>query len=171
MKKTLLTTNTSAKSCLRIVLFLFLSFSESVIKLLIQAKILEKDKKEAIEEILTQTVQAYGKFNDHSRDDVEGLKSFIDNLLEVYKALLVTVGKDSMVVNPECPTLGSLAEGYLVTDEMKKLNLETTCLKTTIDEENYLDCKKALMELPSTCSGEYRQNVWEVELYQVLHEE
>ena len=151
--------------------FCFFLISESFIKLLIQGSNLEKEKREAIEEILIQTVQAFNKFNDHSGNMVEGLKSLTDNLHKVYKALLVTVREGSMVVIPECPTLESLGEGYLVTDEMKKLNLETTCLKTTIDEENYLDSKKAVMELPSTCSGEYKQNVWEVQLDQVLHEE
>ena len=61
--------------------------------------------------------------------------------------------------------LDEVAEGYLVTDEMKKeLNLETNCLKTTIEEQNYLNCKNALMKIPSTYSGEFKQNVWEVQL-------
>ena len=52
-----------------------------------------------------------------------------------------------------------------MTDEMKeRLNLKTIYLKTTIDDENYLNCKKAVMELPSTCSSEYKQNTWEVEV-------
>ena len=161
-------------------------FSESVIEVLIDAKDLEREKKEAIEEMLTQIVQAYDECNDHSRDDVERLKSFTGKLIKTYKVLLVTVREGSIVVILECPTLESLehlwtdylsgdldkvAERYLVTNEMKKqLNLETTYLKTSIDKENYLNCKKALMELPNTCSGEYKQNVWEVQLHQVLHE-
>ena len=49
---------------------------------------------------------------------------------------------------------------YLVTNEMKeKLDLETVYLKTTILEEDYLNCKEALMELRSTYSGEFKQNV------------
>ena len=100
---------------------------------------------------------------------------------------MISVRKGSIVIILECPTLESLehlwsdycsghldkvAERYLVRDEIKeKLNLETICVKTTIDEENYLNCKKALMELPSTCSGEYKQNVWGFQLHQVLHEE
>ena len=181
MKKTLLTTSNSTKSCLSIVLFLL--FSESVIKLLIDAipQSIEKEKKEAIEQVLTQIVQTYDEYNDYSRDDVKGLKSFTDNLIGTYRVLFVTVCKGSIVIILKCPTLQSLehlwsdhlsghlakvAERYLVTDEMKRnLNLETTCLRTTIDEENYLNCKKALMELPSTCSGEYKQNVWEVQLH------
>ncbi|XP_074622707.1 uncharacterized protein LOC141880983 isoform X2 [Acropora palmata] len=43
-----------------------------------------------------------------------------------------------------------MAEQYLVTDEVKeKLNLETIRVKTTIEEENYLNCRKVLLE----CSG------------------
>ena len=57
--------------------------------------------------------------------------------------------------------LDEVAEQYLVTDEMKKkLALETNCLKTTIEEENYFNCKKALMERPRTCSDEFKPNVW-----------
>ena len=126
-------------------------------------------------------VQIYDECTDYSRDDVKGLKSFTDNLIGTYRILFVTVCKGSIVIILKCPTLQSLehlwsdyrsghlakvAERYLVTDQMKKnLNLKTTCLRTTIDEKNYLNCKKALMELPSTCSGEYKQNVWEVQLY------
>ena len=86
----------------------------------------------------------------------------------------------SIVVSLRCPSLESLehlwsdyhsgdldklAERYLVTDDMKKkLKLETSYLKTTIHEENYLNCKKAFMGLPDICSGEYKQNSWEVQL-------
>ena len=166
---------------------MFLFLSESVIKILIHASNLQKEKKEAIEKMLTQIVQAYDKHNDHSRDDVEGLNSFTGMLIATYNALLLMVYEGSIVVILECPTLESLdhlwsdylsgdldkvAERYLVTDEVKKkLNLETTCLKTTIDKENYAECRRALMKLPSTPPGEYKQNIWEVQLYEVVHEE
>ena len=53
--------------------------------------------------------------------------------------------------------LDKVAERYLVTDEMKKrLNLETINLKTTIEEENYLKCRKVLTD----CSGEYKINAF-----------
>ncbi|XP_067024616.1 uncharacterized protein [Acropora muricata] len=138
-----------------------------VIKLLIGAKTLEKEKKELVEEILTRIVQAYVKGSDHSRDG-RHLKSFTDTLIETYEVLVLIVDKGSIVVSLRCPTLESLehlwsdyrsgdldklAERYLVTDDMKeKLKLEKSYLKITIDEENYLNCKKALMELLSTCS-------------------
>ena len=123
-----------------------------------------------MEEISTLITQAYDKFNIHSRGGVEGFKSLTDHLIDAYAVRLVTVRKGSIVIILECPTLESLehlwsdyrsghldkvAERYLVTDKIKrKLNLETICLETTISEENYLNCKKALLELPSTCSGE-----------------
>jgi len=53
-----------------------------------------------------------------------------------------------------------------VPDEVKeKLVLEGNILKTTIEEQNYLNCKKALVELRSTYSGKFKQNVWKVQLF------
>ena len=85
-----------------------------------------------------------------------------------------------MIITLDCPTLDSLehlwndylaghldnlVERYLGTNEMKeKFDLETVGLKATILEEDYLNCKEALMELRSTYSGEFKQNVWEVKL-------
>ena len=83
--------------------------------------------------------------------------------------MAVNVGSLEIIV--ECRTLKSLehlwndylsghlskvAERYLVTDEMKKkLGLETINLKTTIDEENYLACRKFFTEMPGACSCKY----------------
>ena len=155
--------------------------SESFVKLLIRTTNLEKEKRKVIKRILTKEVQNYLKFNAHSEDTrALDMKSFTDHLKDVYWLHLVTVGLGSVIIILDCPALDSLehlwsdylaghldklAERYLVTDETKtKLNLETTCLKTTIEKENYLNCKKALMELRSTYSGEFKQNVWEVQL-------
>ena len=124
-----------------------------------------------MEKFLSQTVQNYVKYNDHSRDNlVEALKSFTEHLINSYGVNLVTVAEGSVIIIGECPTLESLehlwrdylaghldkvAERFLVSDAMKKeLNLETICLKITIEEENYLNCKKALIGLPKTCLGE-----------------
>ena len=156
-------------------------FSESFVRLFISAKNLEKKEKEAMEEILTQVVEKYVKCNEFSKDNLgEDLKSFTDHIDNVYGVHLVTVGKGSVIIILDCPTLDSLehlwndylaghldnlAERYLVTNEMKKkFDLETVSLKTTILEEDYLNCKEALMELRSTYSGEFKQNVWEVKL-------
>ena len=139
--------------------------------MVIRGKNLEKEKEEALDEIFAQAVHAYAKYDD-SRN-VKGLGSFTRFLLEAYRGVLVAAEVGSIVVNVKCPTLESLdhlwsdylfgwldkdAERYLVTDEIrKKLNLETICLKTTVEEENYLNCRKALMKTPSTGSGEHNK--------------
>ena len=139
--------------------------------MLLRTKDLEKVKKEALEKLLTQTVQNYVKFNSHPRSDsIEALKSFTDHLIESYGVNLVTIAEGSVIIILECPTLESLerlwrdylaghldktAEQYLVNEEMKReLNLETICFTITIEEENYLNCKKAFEELSKTCLGE-----------------
>ena len=143
-------------------------FSELYVKLLIGTTNIEKDKKEVMGKLLTQVVQDYLKFHDHSRDNrTEAMKAFTNHLIDFYGLNLVTVSEGSIIIIVECPILESLehlwsdylaghldkvAEQYLVTDEMKKeLNLETICLKITIEKENYLNCKKALEELKKKC--------------------
>ena len=109
------------------------------------------------------------------------MKSFTEHLINVYWLHLVTVDVGSVIIILECLTLDSLehlwrdylagdldkvAERYLVTGQMKeKLKLEANILKTTIEEKNYLNCKQALVELRSSDSGEFKQNVWEVQLF------
>ncbi|XP_067019588.1 uncharacterized protein [Acropora muricata] len=144
-------------------------YGELYVRLFIWGKNLEGKKKEAMEEILIQVVEKYVKCNEFSKDNIEeDLKSFTDHLVDVYGVHLVTVGMGSVIIILDCPTLDSLehlwndylaghldnlAERYLVSNEMKKkLDLETVSLKTTILEEDYLNCKEALMELRSTYS-------------------
>ena len=150
--------------------------------MLIRTRNLEKEKEEAMKELLKQEVHTYLRFHDHSGDEPhQAITHFTVHLINVYKVRLVTLGVNSVFIILDCPTLGSLehlwrdylsghlnkvAERYLVTDKMrKKLNLQTICLTTTIAVENYLNCKKALTERPSTCSGEFKQSVWKVQLY------
>ena len=150
--------------------------------MLISSKDLEEKKKKVIEELLTKTVQSYLKFKYRPGDNQEqAMKSFTEHLMNVYWVHVVSVGEGSIIIILACPTLDSLerlwsdylagrldkvAERYLVTNDMKeKLKLEGNYLKTTIEEQDYLNCKKALMELPSTRSGEFKQSVWEVQLY------
>ena len=77
-------------------------FPEAVVKLLISTKSLGEEK-EAMEKILSQTVQNYVKFNDLSRDDRgQALKSFTELIIATYKLNLVSVGEDSVVEgNPD----------------------------------------------------------------------
>ena len=142
--------------------------------MLISTVSLNEEQEEEVERSLTLAVQKYLKFNCNPT-----IEAFTEHLIRVYQVSLVTVGSGSIIVTVECPSLESLehlwsdyhsgeldkvAEQCFVTDEMrKKLNLDKICLKTIIEEENYLNCRKALMELPSTCLGEYKQKVWKVQ--------
>ena len=135
---------------------------------------LEEDKKKVVEEILKRTVQSYLKFNARPGDsDEKVMKSLTDHLISVYWLHLRTVGVGSIFISLECPTLDSLehlwsdyltghlhmlTERYLVTDEVReKIRLVGNILKTTIEEQNYLNCKKTLVELRSTYSGEFKR--------------
>ena len=76
-------------------------FPESYVKLLISTTNLRKEKIEAMEKILSQTVQNYVKFNDLSRDD-QACKSLTELILDTYRVTLVSVGEDSVVEgNPD----------------------------------------------------------------------
>lgn len=144
-------------------------YGEASIKLLIRAKRLEKEKHEVVKEFLTQAVHNCVRFNSCSKDNIcQGLRDFIDFLREAYSLSLATVCEASVVIILGCHTLeglellwrdcrsghlGKVAERYLVTEEIKrKLNL-TIRLKTVIEEENYSNCRKALMKRPRTSSG------------------
>ena len=131
---------------------------------------LNETKREEVERFLALTVQNYVEFNSNP-----SIEAFTEHLITVYKVSLRTVGSGSVIIIVECPTLKILehlwndyltgeldkvAERCFVTDELKKkLNLETTCVKIFIKEENYLNCRKAFREPPSTCLGEYKQMV------------
>ena len=157
----------------KICFFKFFFSLESYVKVLISTRNLENEKEEAMKELLKQEVHTYLRFHDHSGDEPhQAITHFTVHLINVYKVRLVTLGVNSVFIILDCPTLGSLehlwsdylsghlnkvAERYLVTDKMReKLNLQTICLTTTIAVENYLNCKKALTERPSTCSGEFK---------------
>ena len=139
-------------------------FSDKFLKILITAPSLEKEQQEEVYKLLARSIQNFEKFRDNSSDNLNALVDFI-KLLEInYQASLVSVGMSSLEVTVDCQTLkglehlwndylsghlNSMAEQYLVTDEMKqKLGLDAIRLKTTIEEENYLICRKALLEIP-----------------------
>ena len=83
-----------------------------------------------------------------------------------------SVQRGSLIITVECPTLESLerlwndyqsgylndiAESTLVTDELKRnLGLDHVRLRITIEEENYLICKKALMEISGELDSLHR---------------
>ena len=138
--------------------------------MLIRPDDLNEEQREVVEKYLDLAVQKYVK--DKSNESIE---AFTVYLFTVYHTTLVTVGKGSVIIIVECPTLETLehlwndyrsgeldkvAKRCFVTDELKKkLNLKTTCLKVFIKEENYLNCRKAFREPPSTCLGEYKQTL------------
>ena len=99
----------------------------------------------------------------HRLSTAEGVGALIEYILKAYNLALESVDVGSLEIMVRCPSLESLeslwidyqcghlnnkAEGFLVTEEMKKrLNLRTVKLKTCIEEENYFLCKKVLMEM------------------------
>ena len=114
-------------------------------------------------------VEAYQERQDHSTDKQKGVGAMTESILKTYGLYLENFEMSSLIIIFNCQSIKSLehlwsnycsgcldemAEQYLVTDEMKeRLNLETIGLKITIERENYLTCRKVLLER----SGEYRQ--------------
>ena len=146
----------------------FIYFSENLIKLLISARDLKEEQSKEFHTILSEQVKTFLEVHDHSTDKLKEVGALIKFITEHYRLLFKYAVVGSLVVVLNCQRIESLqhlwydslsghldkvAERYLVTVEMKeRLNLETINLKTTIEEENYLNCRKALMG----CSGEYK---------------
>ena len=116
-----------------------------------------------MDRMLRQQLKVYLEHNNRNKlSTASGLSDFVKHLENTYQFSLTTVGEGSLVIKGQCPDLQSLeslwndycsgvlneaAERFLVTDDMKKeINLVTIRLKTIIEEESYLTCKKALME-------------------------
>ncbi|XP_015765567.1 PREDICTED: uncharacterized protein LOC107344434 [Acropora digitifera] len=137
----------------------------NLVKLLITAPVLEGEKQRIVYEMLASQVQTFAECLDHSTDKQKGVGAMTESIIRTYGLLLENVGMGSLIITFNCQSLKSLehlwsdylsghldkmAEQYLVTNEMKeKLNMETIGLKTTIERENYLRCRRVLME----CSG------------------
>ena len=146
----------------------FIYFSENLIKLLISARDLNEDQSKAFHAILSVQVKTYVEVHDHSTDKLKEVGALNKFITENYRLLFKYAVVGSLVIVLNCQRIESLehlwndflsghldkvAERYLVTDEMKeRLNLDTINLKTTVEEENYLTCRKALVD----CSGEYK---------------
>ena len=136
--------------------------------LLISAPHLNEEQSKAVHNMLSVQVETYVEVYDHPTDKLKGLGALAKFITETYKVFIKHADVGSLIIILNCQTIESLellwndslsghldkvAERYLVTSEMKKrLNLETVNLKTTIEEENYLNCRKAL----TGCSGEYK---------------
>ena len=122
-----------------------------------------------MDDILERNAASY--LTRHSPSTSEGLSALFEYLEKVYDLFVEYVQKGSLIIAVECPTLESLerlwndyqsgclndiAESYLVTDELKrKLGLGHVRLRITIEEENYLICKKALMEVSGELGSLY----------------
>ena len=137
-----------------------LSFLSVIISIRHCYQDLNDEQGEIIHEILSRQIQVYIKHRKvATADEVSAL---IKHIEKTYNLALESVGVGSLEMKFRCPTLESLehlwsdyksgylndiAEGYLVTDDIKKrLNLANVRLKTTIEDENYWNCRKILME-------------------------
>ena len=124
--------------------------------------------------MLASQVQTYAECLDHSTDKQKGVGAMTESIIKTYGLFLENVGMGSLIITFNCQSLKSLehlwsdyvsghldkmAEQYLVTNEMKeKLNMETIGLTTTIEKENYLQCRRVLMERSGVLrSGEYKE--------------
>ena len=157
------------KHCLLNFYVNFVYFSENLIKLLISARDLKEEQSKEFHTILSDQVKTYLEVHDHSTDKLKEVGALIKFITKHYRLLFKYTGVGSLVIVLNCQRIESLehlwndflsghldkvAERYLVTVEMKeRLNLETINLKTAIEEENYLNCRKVLMD----CSGEYKR--------------
>ena len=144
----------------------FIYFSENLIKLLISAPDLNEKQLKKVHAMLSVQVKTYLEVHDHSTDKLKGVGALTKFITKTYRLFFKDAAVGSLIIVLNCQTIESLehlwsdylsghldkvAERYLVTDEMKeRLNLETINLKTNIEEENYLKCRKVLLG----CSGE-----------------
>ena len=118
--------------------------------------------------MLIQLSAKFMKSRNYSKVKLTGVGAFLEYLEVTYDVSCLTLNLGSLIISLDCKTLKGLdklwndylsghlnqvANWHLVTVEvMKNLNLKTINLKTTIDEKNYLNCRKMLME----SSGEYK---------------
>ena len=124
---------------------------------------LNSELDDVVDTVLRQQLEGYLKYNKRTKlYTASGLSDFIKHVENTYNLTLTSVGVGSLVVKVQCPDLQILerlwndycsgvlneaAERFLVTDEIKReINVEIVRLKTIIEEDNYLICKKALTE-------------------------
>ena len=144
-------------------------FSDPLIKLIIETTVdLNEEQKKAVYQILMLQASEFMESRNYSKVKETAVKALLEFLKVAYNVSRVAINKGSLIISLNCKTLKGLdqlwydyisghlnevAERYLVTDKMKrKLKLRKINLKTTIDEENYLNCRKVLVE----SSGEYQ---------------
>ena len=130
---------------------------------------LREEQQKAVYDLLIHHATEYMKSRNYTTVKLPRVGAFIEHLELIYDVSCHTFNLGSLIVSLECKTLKGLdklwndylsghlnkvAKKHLVTDEMmKNLSLKTINLKTTIDEQNYLNCWKILAE----SSGEYKK--------------
>ena len=124
---------------------------------------LSSELEDFVDRMLRYQLEVYLKYNKTTKlSTANGLSDFVKHLESTYNFSLTSVGMGSLVIKGQCPDLQSLeslwngyhsgvlneaAERLLVTDDIKReINLETVKLKTIIEVDSYLICKKALTE-------------------------
>ena len=135
------------------------------LKLKVTTQNLDEEQQKIFSEHFKQHIDLYMHYNTvcPSNQPDEGVIGFFKQLEDIHNALVKAFKLGCLEITVQCPTLESLeslwsdyrfghlnevAERFLVTDELKqKLNVETVKLTTTISEESYFICKKAIMEM------------------------
>ena len=123
---------------------------------------LNEEQKKVVDQILMFEASVFMKSRSHSGVKKTPLGDFLEFLEKAYNVTRVALNKGSLIISLNCKTLKGLdqlwndylsghlnkvAERYLVTDKMRRnLNLTTINLKTTIEEENYLNCRNVFLE-------------------------
>ena len=146
----------------------FIYFSETLVTLFVSAPDLNEEQSKAVHTMLSMQVKTYVEVLDHPTDELKGVGALAKFITDTYKVFVKRADVGSLIIILNCKKIESLellwndtlsghldkvAERYLVTSEMKQsLNLETVKLKATIEEKNYLNCRKVL----TGCSGEYK---------------
>ena len=126
-------------------------------------KDLTVEQQRILTEELEQSVHKYRRYQDLSSLPFDSSVARLTEYIEkAYEVAVMMVKTGSLIITVQCLTLESLerlwndycsgvfndvVKSFLVTDELKrKLGLDNVRLKTTVEEENYLICKKAFME-------------------------
>ena len=169
--------------CQLSLLFLNLGSNDVLVKLTVSARELTKEQQEKIDEILQLHVQLYTK--NHKLSSPNGVRAFVQHITRAYNLAVESVEMGSLIITVKCPTLESLerlwsdyqsgclddiAEMFLLTTDIKsKLDLDIVRFKITIEEENYLACKKALSGKLSNFSEAFeafsKTSNWEIGLF------
>ena len=131
-----------------------------------------------LKEELEQSVHKYRRHQDLSSSPFDSSVARLTEYIEKsYEVAVMMVKSGSLIITVQCLTLESLEslwndycsgdlndiiERFLVTDELKrKLGMDNVRLKTTIEEENYLICKKVFCKNSGEWSSLSRAFSWE----------